>query len=224
MAATARDLGDPGKDYQFGYGLLDAARSVGVSAQSEPKPPVFTSTPVTAAKEGSPYNYTALATDPDADNVTYKLEAAPSGMSIEAVTGVISWTPTYMQAGSYTVTIRATDSGGLSVDQTYTLTVADAKKKFRLVRTSGKSNSDALVVPLEQGTYSIEITNLGLRSVGLRTSDAPYERELTDVLQFRRRSTQMIEFDYNAGTPTSLIFIPHGIPEKIADIIVSRTN
>ncbi len=65
------------------------------------------------------------ATDPDADDtLTYTLDSGPPGMSIDAVTGLIQWTPVVEQIGTHDITVRVTDSGGLSATQSFQITVA----------------------------------------------------------------------------------------------------
>jgi hypothetical protein len=77
-------------------------------------------------------SFTATATDSDlpADTLTFSLDAASlaAGMTIDANTGVFSWTPAEGQGGSIpSVTITVTDSGtGNLVDsETFTITVND---------------------------------------------------------------------------------------------------
>lgn len=224
LAATARDLGDTGLDVYFGYGLVDAARAVGVSVPSDSTPPVFTSTPVTTAKEGTAYTYAALATDADGDSITYSLAAAPAGMVIDAAKGIVSWTPTYKQAGSYTVTIRAADGSGLFAEQTYSLTVADAARRVKVIRTGGKLRGDAVVIPLEQGTYTINVTNAGLKRISIKSADGIRPEEPLESLLFHSRTPQMIELDYATDAATSITVTPYGKPGAFADITVSRNS
>jgi hypothetical protein len=74
--------------------------------------PTITSTPVTSATEGEVYNYDVDATDPDTgDTLTFSLDTAPAGMTIDDSTGEIQWTPTSGQIGSNPVTVRVTDNG-----------------------------------------------------------------------------------------------------------------
>ncbi|MGA1840051.1 MAG: PKD domain-containing protein [bacterium] len=86
-------------------------------------PPRITSTPPLTAHEGQPYGYDVEATDPDGDSITYYLDQAPDGMTIDNATGFISWTPTASQIGPHYITVRATDSLGASATQFYILTV-----------------------------------------------------------------------------------------------------
>ena len=83
--------------------------------------PTITSTPGKAVVVGSPYSYQVQATsNPQA---TYTLTAAPAGMSINAITGLISWTPTYATEGIENVTVTASDYAG-QASQTYSISVA----------------------------------------------------------------------------------------------------
>ncbi len=76
--------------------------------------PEFTSTPVTSAKIGTAYVYDVdVKANPDA---TFALEnSPPSGMSIDAATGEITWTPTAGQEGTKSIRVRATNILGSQV-------------------------------------------------------------------------------------------------------------
>jgi PKD repeat protein len=65
----------------------------------------------TACAVGNTFTFTATATDPDAgQTLTFSLDpGAPSGATINAATGVFSWTPP--AGGTFPVTIRVTDNG-----------------------------------------------------------------------------------------------------------------
>ena len=84
-----------------------------------------------SVNEGSLLTFTATATDADlpANTRTFSLDAgAPTGATINATTGVFSWTPTESQGGgSYNVTVRVTDNGSpaLSDFETISITVND---------------------------------------------------------------------------------------------------
>jgi hypothetical protein len=99
--------------------------TVRVDAVRRNQSPVITSAPITTATAGQPYGYDVEATDPDAgDPLTFSLTIAPTGMAIEAATGLIGWTPTEAQVGNQPVTVQVQDSGGLSAIQSFSITVA----------------------------------------------------------------------------------------------------
>jgi hypothetical protein len=70
-------------------------------------------------------SFYANAIDPDGDMITYSLVTAPANASIDPNTGHFTWAPAWNQLGAQTVTIRAADPGGLSSQQSCTITVAN---------------------------------------------------------------------------------------------------
>src|SRR5262249_39975204 len=59
-----------------------------------------------------PFSYRVTATDPDGDALSYYLDAAPAGMTIDRPTGVVTWTPDAGQAGTQHVSVRVLDGRG----------------------------------------------------------------------------------------------------------------
>ena len=84
--------------------------------------PVIESTPVTTTKEGAEYTYDVEATDPDGDTLEFSLLVHPTNMTINSITGVITWTPTGDQIGENEVVIEVSD-GSRSTTQPFTVTV-----------------------------------------------------------------------------------------------------
>jgi len=126
LTQSAHDLGVAGEDNSYGYGIADvqAAYQVLLAGAGTGNAPSITSTPPTSATEGSLYSYTVTASDADGDALGYSLDVAPAGMSIDAASGLIAWTPGPAQVGSQAVTARATDPGGLFATQSFTIAVA----------------------------------------------------------------------------------------------------
>ena len=88
-------------------------------------PPVINSKPSTKGKVGVPYTYTLQATDPNGGTITYLSKVGnPSNLSINATTGVVTWTPTAGQVGKILIRLRATDPGNLAAEQSFYVTVA----------------------------------------------------------------------------------------------------
>jgi lysophospholipase L1-like esterase len=97
--------------------------------------PQITSSPVTGATVGIAYGYRVTATDGNGDTLNYSLTQSPAGMTINAATGQIAWTPTSAQTGSQAVTARVADPGGLAATQAFTINVAGANVAPRITST-----------------------------------------------------------------------------------------
>jgi lysophospholipase L1-like esterase len=80
--------------------------------------PTITSTPVTTATVGELYSYQVTAVGHPAP--AYTLTTSPAGMSINAMTGLISWTPA--SSGSFNVTVQAGNEAGTD-EQSFIITV-----------------------------------------------------------------------------------------------------
>jgi RHS repeat-associated protein len=87
-------------------------------------PPVITSTPPTQAAVGSSYGYAVKASDADNDPLSYSLTTAPAGMTIDAATGAIAWTPGATGVGPQNVALQVDDGQGGLATQTYQVVVA----------------------------------------------------------------------------------------------------
>jgi len=83
--------------------------------------PDIASQPNQTANENTPWQYTAQATDNDADILTWSLTLKPEGMDIDGPTGQISWTPTHIDyeddpwgegQGKHLVGVRVRDGNG----------------------------------------------------------------------------------------------------------------
>lgn len=95
------------------------------------QPPTITSTPVTTVASGSTYAYDVDATDPDNDPLLYALVINPSGMQVDATTGVITWSPTLADVGDHTVRVRVSDPATNAAEQEFTVSVTDSSNGNR---------------------------------------------------------------------------------------------
>ncbi|MBN1175577.1 cadherin-like domain-containing protein [Candidatus Woesearchaeota archaeon] len=83
--------------------------------------PEITSTPITSVREKEDYEYEVKAVDYEGDTMIFSLTQAPSGMGINPITGVISWSN--FEMGDYDVTVQVTDVLGHSATQSYSIEV-----------------------------------------------------------------------------------------------------
>ena len=98
-------------------------------------PPVITSLPVELVLQDEPYNYPVLAFDPEGTQLTYLLDSAPAGMSIDATSGVLSAAPGALATGLHPVAIRVVDAAGLQASQQWQLNVKGANQPPMFVST-----------------------------------------------------------------------------------------
>ncbi|AXQ31159.1 hypothetical protein D0B54_21860 [Solimonas sp. K1W22B-7] len=104
--------------------VATANAATGTADLDEPvnQAPVFTTHPVTQARAGKVYHYSASAADPEGDPVQYRITRAPGGVSVSA-SGHVSWDRPV--AGDWVITLRA-DDGHAWREQTWSLHVDEA--------------------------------------------------------------------------------------------------
>ena len=131
------------------------------------------------------FTYTAQASDVDGDTLRYSLSQAPTGASIDSLSGVVSWSTTV--AGNYNFTISVSDGTGGVTQQAFTLTVnaagtttntgASAQVATSLTATSSASimvSSSAVSAALGDSnpTISYIVVNSGSASTSIVDSSS----------------------------------------------------
>jgi hypothetical protein len=119
------ELGDPEGDFTTIAGWVPTRPGDPLSKPAVVnQPPQFTSTPLTSATAGLPYEYLATATDPELGSLEFSKVAGPDWLSVTAA-GLVQGTPPASAAGDFNVTVRVADNGSpsKSADQAYALTV-----------------------------------------------------------------------------------------------------
>ena len=125
-SAAAADVGTQDVTIVVSDGLGGTAQQHYLLSVINPPPnlpPMFTSTPVTVAHLSALYSYPVTASDPDGDPLSFSLANAPAGMTIDANTGLIGWTPTLAQLGTDPVTVQVSDGQGETATQAYVVQV-----------------------------------------------------------------------------------------------------
>jgi len=84
-------------------------------------PPRFVTTPPKQFQSWE-YSYASQATDPDGDALTYALDTAPQGMTIDAHSGRVQWRIPADASGKHRIAITATDPDGMKAVQKFDLT------------------------------------------------------------------------------------------------------
>ncbi|MDO9187447.1 MAG: DUF4347 domain-containing protein [Bacteroidia bacterium] len=114
------------------YGGNSTAASTTITLTAVNDAPVLAAIGNQSVNELATLSFTASATDADlpADTLSFSLDAASIilGMSIDANTGLFSWTPGEAQGGltpSVTITVTDSGTGNLLDSETFTISVAD---------------------------------------------------------------------------------------------------
>lgn len=89
----------------------------------DPFAPVFTSLPIASTQTEVRYSYPVQAVDANNTPLTYQLEQAPEGMTIDSQSGLIEWTPASSDLGQQLVEIMVTNEAGRTAGQTFLLSV-----------------------------------------------------------------------------------------------------
>jgi hypothetical protein len=167
-------------------------------------------------EERSALNFTATASDPDVpeNTLTFSLEGAPTGASIDSATGAFSWTPTEDQGpGQYTFTVKVCDNGTPVLCDTELITV-----------TVNEDSSQ--VIPLYEG-WNLVSFNLVPPSTAVADVLASIDGSYTLVYAWDPSDTTngpWLLYDPSAGYASDLTDIDHRmgfwIKMAVADTLV----
>ncbi|MBE0644674.1 MAG: putative Ig domain-containing protein [Bacteroidetes bacterium] len=125
--------------------------------------PTIISLPKTTARVGQLYTYEAQAYGEPAP--TYTLATAPAGMSIDAATGRVTWTPAAGQEGMQNVTLVASNQSG-SDSQSFQINVSGA--------ASGPTVTSTAVTEAEAGKqYAYQVVVNGTPPITYALAESP---------------------------------------------------
>ena len=117
------------------------------------RPPEITSLPVTSAAGGIPHAYQVEATDPDSDPITYALAEGPDGMTIDSLSGLISWDPDVVpETPSHVLSVYETEPDIVVASPSYyfgDVTVGDSSAAHIMITNQGVA--DLVVTALTIG-------------------------------------------------------------------------
>ncbi len=91
-------------------GKLSAEQTVTVTIEDFNRPPTLQAIADKQVRENQNLTFKVIGSDEDTDNtLTYTAEGLPQGASFDPQTQTFSWTPTFEQAGDYSVTFTVSD-------------------------------------------------------------------------------------------------------------------
>ncbi len=134
-------------------GTLSTSEEVTISVGNVDRPSVLDAIGDKETSENSNLTFAISATDPDGDAVTYTATNLPAGATLNEVTGVFSWTPTFDQAGNYSeIEFTATSGDALLTDsETISISVSNTNRAPALDAVGNKSID-------EGGSLSVQLS------------------------------------------------------------------
>jgi protocatechuate 3,4-dioxygenase beta subunit len=109
--------------------------------------PIITFVGDTVRYEAEPVMVRVQVSDLDGDPVTLNVTGLPPGATFDPATGVLSWQPTYEQAGTYPITFTAQDNKGATTTRVLTLVILNKNRLPVIVAFSPPEKQ----LSLEQG-------------------------------------------------------------------------
>jgi hypothetical protein len=158
LTAVARDAA--------GNSATAAAVTVTVNNQTANRAPTLVQPPSQTSAEGSPVTLTLSASDPDGDVLTYSASGLPPGLSVNSSTGVISGTPTFTSAGTYSVTATVSD-GPLSDSRALSWIIINTNRPPTLAQPANQVSAPGGTVSLQLSASDPDGTALSYQASGL---------------------------------------------------------
>jgi hypothetical protein len=156
--------------------------------------PVITTTPSNSINFNNKYIYQVKASDEENDLLTYSLTQKPGTMSIDPSTGIISWTPTFANVGTHSITIKVADPSGAFATQTFNLTVVNTNQPP--VITNSQPTSIPVAIDYEEKIYVTDENSFGLTFEKLQ---GPANLEISNTLEDRGLDNEGSALQVNVG-------------------------
>ena len=133
---TSDQLGSYQVTFTASDGTTQDSETVTIIVQKPNTAPILAAIGSQSVSENEPLTFSINATDADGDAISYSLTNAPSGARLAGPT--FSWTPSYSQAGSYSLTFVASD-GRAQDSQTVTISVSNVNRPPVLAAVGDRS-------------------------------------------------------------------------------------
>ncbi|MCF8243224.1 MAG: DUF1939 domain-containing protein [Melioribacteraceae bacterium] len=184
--------------------------------------PTVEDIPDGSVKATERFTYQSIATDPDEDQISYKLLQSPGWLNVGGETGLLSGTPAIEDTGFYYVLLQVTDGKGAFDSTDFNLEVYE--NLDTLIATFGKPTIDGTVnlSPddwLEDWLLAADDSEDGAWNPG-----SPVDNELFNVYATWDADSIYLGIDYilNDDYNTLMIYIEAGLDGGVTDFNSNR--
>lgn len=128
----------PGICFEASDGTLADRAEITITVENVNRSPILNVPGNLITEEGQNCCFSITASDPDHDSLTWKIGDLPEGAVFDSGTGAFSWTPSFTQAGEYSIRFEVTD-GDLVAGKDFSITVRDrgTPVKIKLLSSEG---------------------------------------------------------------------------------------
>ncbi len=143
---------------------LTSQQSFDIVVNNVNRPPEITAVTPSNIAENAPLNLTIQASDPDQEDqgkLQFSSENLPAGATLDATSGTFSWTPNFLQAGSYSISVRVTDPAGESAETAAAIEVTNLNRP-----------------PVIQAPQNQQVEEDGQITFGIQASDEDQDDQL----------------------------------------------
>ncbi|HEY6167967.1 MAG TPA: LamG-like jellyroll fold domain-containing protein [Verrucomicrobiae bacterium] len=153
-----------------GDGVAVTNRSFTFTVTPVNDPPTLLPLPAHYTYPGVPVSFVVSATDLETNTCMFSLVNPPAGATVDAATGLITWTPDNSQLGNFVLLARATDNGAPNLSGTngYSITVFEAMSKTN-------------VMDLVNGDWTISWNSIPGRTYRVQYKDSLYDATWSDL-------------------------------------------
>lgn len=180
-------------------GILTDSQTVTITVNNTNRAPVMTTIDDRSVNETATLTINVFATDGDADALTFNAQNMPAGATFNANT--FTWTPTYDQAGIYSVTFNATD-GQATDSQTVTITVNNVNRNPVLTAIPSKSVNENSTLTFSINASDPDGTNVTYSMINAPAGAALTGNTFTWTPSYAQNGTYYVTFTASDGLAT----------------------
>ncbi len=194
--------------------LSSAPDSVAITAVAVNTPPSLAAIPDAVVTVDTSFNVTLVGSDEQSDVLTYSLDSAPAGMTVDPASGLVSWTPTSAQLGVNPVTARVTDTGELFAIQSFVIQVDDLPNAAPVANAGSDQAVDVGTSVQLDGSASADADNDPLTYAWTLSVPAGSSASLSDGAAVNPSFVVDV-----AGAYSALLVVNDGTIDSVADSV-----